>query len=167
MVTAVHSSKQGTTQKELSVVVLKAIRVDGTRRVSFSIPMEYVIDSLFFENLMIGKNKQHPFQLVYKTGITTYPPKQAPNAFIFAFDSRTNALEYLEPRKLQQARLELYEAVTEWAKPIEQESASLDEHWLLRFWAGQWAGNRGTPHGSVVCPCLKLTKLIWTNQGGI
>ena len=163
MVTAIHEN-QGTTQKQLNVVVFKAVHFDGKQRVSLSIPMEYVIDSLFFENLMIGKNERHPFQLVYKVGVIAYPPKQIPDALIFAFDSRANALEYLEPRKLQQVRLELYEAVTEWTKPIEQESASLDERWLLRFWAGQWTGNRSAPHGSVVCPCLKLTKLVWTNQ---
>ena len=142
--------------------VFKVVRInDQGKRISMGVTEK---DPLSLNDVK-AKMVPNLFCVEYLFGRKIDPPKDAPEeALIFAFSKFADAAAYLELRKRQGSHFEIFEAQTEWVKPIEEQCSGSNQNALMTYWNKEPIGAQPTPPGTVMCPWIKLTKLIWKDD---
>ncbi len=138
--------------------VFKVVRInDQSKRISMGVTEK---DPLSLNDVK-AKLVPNLFCVEYLFGRKIEPPEDAPaEALIFAFSKFADAVAYYELRKLQGSHFEIFEAETEWVKPIEEQCSGSNQNSLMTYWNKEPIGSQPTPQGTVMCPWIKLTKLI-------
>ena len=138
--------------------VFKVVRInDQGKRISIGVTERDVLSL----NDIASKTVPNLFCIEYLFGRKIEPSKDAPaEALIFAFSKFADAVAYYELRKLQGSHFEIFEAETEWVKPIEEQCSGSNQNALMAYWNKEPMGAQPPPQGTVMCPWIKLTKLI-------
>ena len=138
--------------------IFKVVRInDQGKRISMGVTEK---DPLSLNDVK-AKLVPNLFCVEYLFGRKIEPPKDAPaKALIFAFSKFADAVAYYELRKLQGSHFEIFEAETEWTKPVEEQCSGSNQNALMTYWKKEPIGAQPTPTGTVMCPWIKLTKLV-------
>ena len=138
--------------------IFKVVRIsDQGKRISIGVTERDVLQT----NNAESETVPNLFCIEYLFGVQIAPPQTAPkDALIFAFSEYADAVAYYESRKLQASHFEIYEGETEWVKPLKEQCSGSNQNALMSYWNKEPMGKMPTPPGTVICPWIKLTKLL-------
>ena len=138
--------------------VFKVVRInDQGKRISIGVTEKDLLSMNNAESALVP----NLFCVEYLFGRKIEPSKDAPaEALIFAFSKFADAVAYYELRKLGGSHFEIFEAETEQTKPVDEQCSGNNQNALMSYWNKQPIGAQPTPPGTVMCPWIKLTKLI-------